>query len=140
MQTFLPFPSFEASAAVLDRERLGKQRLEVKWLLEGRRNSHPAYRMWIGHRKMLARYGVAICDEWIKRGYKDNMRSFFIEKIFDSSLDNEDSLPVWYGGEIHANHRSRLLDKDFSFYSKFGWKEQPIKENYWPVPLLGKNK
>ncbi|MBP2034853.1 hypothetical protein J2Z77_000637 [Streptomyces avidinii] len=29
MQTFLPFPSFDASAAVLDVRRLGKQRGEA---------------------------------------------------------------------------------------------------------------
>jgi len=29
MQTFLPFPDFQQSAAVLDRARLGKQRVEA---------------------------------------------------------------------------------------------------------------
>jgi len=31
MQTFLPYPDFARSAAVLDRQRLGKQRLEARW-------------------------------------------------------------------------------------------------------------
>lgn len=33
MQTFLPYISFEESAACLDYRRLGKQRLEAKQLL-----------------------------------------------------------------------------------------------------------
>lgn len=34
MITFLPYPDFEKSAKVLDRQRLGKQRLEAKQILE----------------------------------------------------------------------------------------------------------
>lgn len=34
MQTFLPYPSFEQSAAVLDRARLGKQRVETLQILQ----------------------------------------------------------------------------------------------------------
>jgi len=33
MQTFLPYPNFDASAAVLDDRRLGKQRVEAKQIL-----------------------------------------------------------------------------------------------------------
>ena len=34
MITFLPYPDFQKSAQVLDRQRLGKQRLEAKQILE----------------------------------------------------------------------------------------------------------
>lgn len=34
MQTFLPYPSFAESAAVLDRQRLGKQRVETLQILQ----------------------------------------------------------------------------------------------------------
>lgn len=34
MQTFLPYPSFSKSAACLDRQRLGKQRIEVAQILK----------------------------------------------------------------------------------------------------------
>lgn len=33
MQTFLPYPDFRATAKVLDRQRLGKQRVETKQIL-----------------------------------------------------------------------------------------------------------
>ena len=55
MQTFLPYPDYAASAKVLDRQRLGKQRVEnlqiIKALLDptyGWQN-HPAVKMWRGH-------------------------------------------------------------------------------------------
>jgi hypothetical protein len=65
VQTFLPLPDFAESAAVLDRQRLGKQRVEVLQLLgalTGQRPgwvNHPAARMWRGHERALARYGLA---------------------------------------------------------------------------------
>ena len=34
MQTFLPYEDFRASARVLDRQRLGKQRVEAKQILQ----------------------------------------------------------------------------------------------------------
>ena len=59
MQTFLPYPDFAASTAVLDDVRLGKQGVEayqiVRTLLEiasGWRH-HPAVRMWRGHTDAL---------------------------------------------------------------------------------------
>lgn len=54
MQTFLPYSSFKDSARVLDRQRLGKQRVEnmqiITALLDpdyGWQN-HPAVNMWRG--------------------------------------------------------------------------------------------
>ena len=51
MQTFLPYPDFEASAAVLDDRRLGTPRVEtyqilraLTWPRYGWKN-HPAVRM-----------------------------------------------------------------------------------------------
>ena len=82
MQTFLPYPDFYESAAVLDRSRLGKQRVEALQLLNsmhperiarGWRN-HPARIMWEGYEEALAFYGVAVSEEWISRGYRDTCR------------------------------------------------------------------
>src|SRR4051794_10899397 len=55
VQTFLPYADFDASAAVLDDRRLGKQRVETMQVLRalvfpsyrGWKN-HPATRMWRG--------------------------------------------------------------------------------------------
>jgi len=144
MQTFLPHTGFHESASCLDRARLGKQRVEVLQLLtalsmkaEGIKSgwqNHPACLMWVGHRYALAAYGIAVCDEWISRGYKDTLRPRLqsILKELESigeSLEN----PAWLGvHEFHASHRARLLMKDPEHYGKFGWVEEPCgPEGYW---------
>lgn len=86
MQTFVPLPDFADTMAVLDRRRLGKQRVETFQILatllriptldgkirDGWRH-HPAVKMWRGHEVSLARYGLAACDAWSSRGHQDNM-------------------------------------------------------------------
>ncbi|MFF1543758.1 MSMEG_6728 family protein [Streptomyces sp. NPDC058291] len=77
MQTFLPYPDFRASALVLDRRRLGKQRVEALQVLRGlvrpgygwRR--HPAVRMWAGYDEALVRYGLEVCRAWCDLGHRD---------------------------------------------------------------------
>ena len=80
MQTFLPFASFSRSAAVLDRARLGKQRVEALQVLRaitlpqyGWRN-HPAARMWRGYLPALTKYALVTADEWIAQGHADTVR------------------------------------------------------------------
>lgn len=52
MQTFLPYPDFAESAHVLDRSRLGKQRVETIQVQRGLVvpgygwRHHPAVKMW----------------------------------------------------------------------------------------------
>lgn len=129
MQTFLPYPNFEQSAKVLDRQRLGKQRVEVLTLLKGGWKNHPASKMWHGHERYLALYGMAICDEWISRGYKDTCR----EKIKFYFERQSGSPPPWLGREdFHASHRSNLLRKSPDYYGKFGWAEGPDLPYVWP--------
>ena len=137
MQTFLPYPDFEASARCLDTKRLGKQRVEVLQILNaltrpdarGWKN-HPATRMWRGHEGALIRYGVVVCNEWRSRGFSDTVG----EKLLAMASAGSDALPVWFGDPpLHASHRSRLLRKDPDHYAQFGWTETPSDENYWPV-------
>ena len=79
MQTFLPYPDFRKSAQSLDNKRLGKQRVEayqiwrvLKGFTKGWRR-HPAVLMWEGYTCFLAMYCNACIDEWVLRGYKNNM-------------------------------------------------------------------
>lgn len=152
MQTFLPYPDFEKSASVLDRQRLGKQRVEAMVLLKIIRDNkkcwanHPIRLMWMKNLEALAYYGVVICDEWIRRGYKDTCR----EKILDLNRELDGSelsvlrqkyvnrddgfLPSWFGDEdFHASHRSNLIRKDETYYSAFGWTEPNDLAYVWPV-------
>jgi hypothetical protein len=134
MQTFVPYPDFALSAKVLDRARLGKQRVETWQIIQsltvqeyGWKN-HPATKMWRGHVAALASYGVAVCDEWIARGYKDSLRP-----RFEALASPQAPLPAWWGRpDVHASHRSRLLEKDASWYGQFGWSDIP-GGYVWPV-------
>lgn len=138
MQTFLPYASFEASARVLDRQRLGKQRVEawqIMLALNGRSKgwvNHPATRMWRGHTEALARYGDAMCFEWIRRGYRDTL----LERFHPFITHNELVLPAWFGDEaLHLSHRSNLVRKDPNYYREY-WSDVPDDLPYvWPVPL-----
>lgn len=122
MQTFLPYPSFEESAKVLDRQRLGKQRIEAAQLLRGLTGTggwtnHPASKMWTGHEGMLAVYGAIICREWVSRGYKDAQLNLFEQWLIE--LPDTGS-PIWIGRKsFHLSHQSNLIRKLPDHYRKF---------------------
>lgn len=137
MQTFLPLPDFKLSASCLDRQRLGKQRVEVLQLLKALSGetkgwaNHPAAKMWSNYKEALISYGVAICDEWIARGYKDTC----LNKIKTYSLREPLVMPHWFGlSAFHQAHRSNLLRKDPEHYGQFGWPEPDDLEYVWPDP------
>lgn len=140
MQTFLPYDDFAESARVLDRQRLGKQRVEVLQLLGALLNdgkagwaNHPAARMWRGHEGLLAYYGIVICNEWISRGYRDTCRGKISAFEPLCSIRTFDP-PPWLGDEaFHASHRSNLLRKDAEWYGQFGWQEPDDLPYVWPV-------
>lgn len=141
MQTFLPYPSYAESARVLDYRRLGKQRVETKQILlamsktTGGWRNHPATKMWRGHEIELCMYGIAMCEEWKRRGYKDSLSEFFMDAFVDFDMDGRDpSPPAWLGDEsIHASHRSNLIRKDPAYYAQFGWGEGADLPYVWPV-------
>lgn len=141
MQTFLPSPNYAESARVLDYRRLGKQRVECKQILlampkdTGGWRNHPATKMWRGYEVELARYGFAMCREWVSRGYQDSLGVFFSGLVLDYLADGRNpEPPAWLGDEqIHASHRSNLLRKDPVFYGRYGWAESADLPYIWPV-------
>jgi hypothetical protein len=137
MQTFLPYQDFLRSAKVLDRQRLGKQRVEVLQLLRaisdgGAWSNHPAAKMWRCNTNALVLYGLIMCNEWQTRGYLDTC----YDKISEHTTPGIGCvMPSWLGDEaFHASHRSNLLRKDPSHYGKFGWSEPPDLPYIWPQP------
>lgn len=121
VNTFLPYADFIQSAKALDYRRLGKQRVEAWQILNALLGNskgwtnHPATNMWRGHERSLCEYGIAICDEWIRRGYKDTMRERFI--AMHSQLPNT-GLPEFIGDlEFHVSHQSNLKRKDADHYT-----------------------
>ena len=139
MQTFVPYADIRESAKVLDRQRLGKQRVEVLQIAkalsgqtQGWRN-HPATKMWENNLAGLIAYGVAVCDEWTSRGYKDTCR----EKMTAICLPDANDMPLWWGDEaVHASHRSNLLRKSEEYYRQFGWEEEIDMPYVWPSEMV----
>jgi len=148
MQTFLPLPGFRRSAAVLDNKRLGKQRVECKQILlclgvpvgehlpgKSSWRNHPAVRMWLGYELPLAVYAAVMCQEWRRRGFKDTLYPQFIAAYQERDAAGcGKKYPPWFGDSgFHASHRSNLLRKDYTHYSKFGWREQTDLPYLWPT-------
>jgi hypothetical protein len=131
MQTFLPYPSFHYSACVLDRLRLGKQRVEAYQILRALRGetrgwvNHPATRMWRGYETALEQYLRCCILVWTERGYRNTI----------VLPDKRDFVaPPWVGDPaVHASHRSNLLRKMPEHYGRFGWTEPPDLPYTWPV-------
>lgn len=134
MQTFLPYADFARSAKVLDYRRLGKQRVETLQLLKalstgGAWSNHPAATMWRGYSDALVLYGLAVCKEWVSRGYKDTCT----DKIAAYQVYKTVILPSWLGNEaFHSAHRSNLLRKAPDYYSQFNWQEPDNLPYIWP--------
>ena len=147
MQTFLPHKDFSESAKSLDMKRLGKQRVECLQLLnsikadkEGKDykgwKNHPCRDMWYlpgrhDYTNALVDYGIAVCEVWSSRGYKDTC----LEKISAHYKPNEpDIRPEWLGREdIHKSHRSMLIQKKPEYYRP-QWPSEDINLEYvWPI-------
>ena len=132
MQTFLPYKSFSESLKSLDWRRLGKQRVEAFQVLNvllGRTNTkgwinHPITKMWAGYENALKQYLNECIDEWVSRGYNNNMEY--------EVIDGDVVYPQWLGNDLfHSSHRANLLRKDKEFYSKFCWNEDSDNPYAW---------
>lgn len=137
VQTFLPYSNFLDSAYVLDRQRLGKQRVEAKQILlalDGTSKgwvNHPAVKMWRGYEGALAFYGAVVCAMWAERGYVDNLLPFFGER-----MTNDFVVPPWLGDEdFHRSHQSNLVRKDPAHYGPLFPGVPDDLEYVWPTAL-----
>ena len=154
MQTFLPYRSFIKSARCLDRQRLGKQRVEGYQILRTLMgisfgwSNHPATRMWRNYEPALYLYTQTCIDAWVERGYKNTIvlpvPSFKLgypmppwlgdDRLHSSHRSN----PVSYTHLtlptiLHSSHRANLLRKLPAHYSTYGWTDDPAAPYYWPV-------
>lgn len=140
MQTFLPYADFHQSVSCLDMKRLGKQRVETMQVLnillsrtesKGWRN-HPVTLMWQGYEAALQCYQNVTIEEWMRRGYKNNIK---LEEISSDII-----MPPWFGDyEFHRSHRSNLLRKNYEYYSQF-FDEPNDLEYVWPNKVNEKDK
>ena len=126
MQTFLPHSDYYVCARVLDRKRLGKQRVEAYQILrviEASQNdkrvawsNHPAVQLWMQHPFWLVLYLEIMMEEWDRRGYRNSLMNDHLpemKKLFPYS-----NMPPEFSTELHESHVSVLLQKDFEHYSK----------------------
>lgn len=152
MQTFLPYPVFADSAAVLDSRRLGKQRVEALQVLRGLIRPgygwrhHPAVRMWTGYEEALVRYGLEVCREWTARGRRDTCAATLVADFADfaahrrrtdvrgqAELGAAGELPDWLGDPaFHLSHRSALVTKDPDHYGDVFPDVPPGLPYVWP--------
>jgi hypothetical protein len=138
MQTFLPYPSFSASAECLDNQRLGKQRVECMQILKAISTpsygwqSHPAVQMWRGYEASLKRYSLVICAIWMERGFNDTC----FEKIAAMPVPDGPAYPHWRGDDaFHRSHKSNLIRKRPDIYRPL-WPNIPDDLPYlWPNGL-----
>ena len=150
MQTFLPYADFARSAAVLDRTRLGKQRVEAIQVVRaltiptyGWRH-HPAALMWRGHLEALGAYSFAIVDEWTRQGYADTCAATIAADLetagvtdvrTQAELDAADALPSWLGNpDFHRAHQSALVRKDPEHYGPLFPGVPDDLPYVWPPP------
>jgi hypothetical protein len=133
MITFVPYNDPVMCAKALDYRRLGKQRVEayqiwraLNGLSKGWIN-HPATQMWKGHTCFLAVYCNAMIDEWIARGYRNNM----------ARLPHcSNSKPPWWWGwsPIHLSHQASLNRKKPDYY-QFEVGEYASFGYVWPTKV-----
>jgi hypothetical protein len=139
MQTFLPYPDFFDSAKVLDRQRLGKQRVENLQIMDAIVNgrgyvNHPAVHMWRGYEYALLDYQDAVVSEWMSRGYKDTCWIKTLRIFTQLEEVAHYCLPPWVGDfEFHRSHQSNLMRKDPVHYGRIFPTVPDDLEYIWPA-------
>lgn len=151
VQTFLPFGAdYAAAAAVLDRQRLLKQRVETLQILnslagvsKGWQN-HPAVRQWRGHEAALLDYQRVVCDEVIRRGYQDTCWEKSVA-VVEQLAPADDQAPEWLTDErLAITHQASLYRKLPDHYAGFAHSAEIYRDYvccdrcnyYWPSHLL----
>jgi hypothetical protein len=149
MQTFLPYPDFAESAAVLDSKRLGKQRVEALQVLRAVTRltygwkRHPAVRMWVGYAEGVGAYGTVMCLEWVSRGNGDTVAGTIGVDLAAAGLPSVPrtqheltrayALPEWIGDHrVHVSHQAALVRKDPAFYGPLFPDADPQMPYFWP--------
>jgi hypothetical protein len=146
VQTFLPYSDFDASARVLDRARLGKQRVETLQVMRALVvpgygwQHHPVVAMWRGYRPALMAYQAATCAAWTDLGFADTCLPKTLEALelvpsdAEAYRSGDFELPPWMGRpEIHRSHRSKLIAKAPEFYRHLFPDDPPGLDYVWPV-------
>lgn len=133
MQVFMPYTTIIQSVRCLDDKRLGKQRIEIKYMLEMMygmwpERKHPVVEMWEDYTIFLHTMYCQTVGEWEARGNKNTLprQLEFIHGIL--------IIPPWLEDYTYQ-YKALLLYKYYDFYSKeFGTNIEPISK----IPYLTK--
>ncbi len=77
--------------------------------------------MWKGYEYALCIYSMAICHEWIKRGFKDTYLKKFndIYEKYSRNWKNRDK-PDWcFDEKLHLAHQTFLVEEFSEHYLKY---------------------
>ena len=107
----------EDTFSILDSKRLGKQRIEAQTIiktLDGQGSGYlvslPIVRMWSEHVEALKYYFNCCVDEWVSRGYKNNLEKYELKGI--------PVFPFWFSNkQVHESMKASLLRKNEEYYS-----------------------
>lgn len=122
--------NYQTTAKLLDRQRLQKQRMEAKAILEALYSlyvwdgtswivnptpkgwsHHSATRMWFGYTDSLMNYFNIMTHEWISRGYNNTML------LYNPDPERMKNQPSWtYWKPLHYSHMASLMRKDTTLY------------------------
>ena len=149
MQTFLPYPDFERTARVLDRTRLGKQRVECIQIVRALTRPtygwqhHPAVLMWRGHLEALGRYALTCCTTWTDQGFADTCAATIALDLAEAGVTSvrsqpelaaADELPRCLGDPaFHRSHQAALVRKDPEHYGPLFPGVPADLEYVWPT-------
>ncbi len=131
MNVFMPYPDLRKSVECLDPRRLGNQVYrEGLTLIRGGWSRHPAALIWADHKRALTQYCLFGLEELERRGrfyphHKEAFQKYLLE-FADTGLPD-----IVKDDRFCARHRAALLFKDFDYYKRFGWTEEPKIEYIW---------
>ncbi len=89
-------------------------------------SNHSAVKMWKGHEAALQRYTMAMCEEWIGRGYN----STIVPEVSSYDFDDCDD-PIW-DPLLHLSHQSNLVRKLPEYYCSFFPNVPDNLKYFWP--------
>lgn len=136
MITYLPYPNYDQTAAVLDSSTLGAARGWTRFILrvvtghEKAFQHHPSTLMWLGYAESLSNYGCALHDE-------HNRRGLAADPLIDFEYYPEAVKPPWLGDRsLHLSHQSNLLRKLPAHYAQHFPKVSTGLEYHWPIRVV----
>ncbi len=134
MQIFMPFSDVVSSLKSLDNKRLGKQRVEARWIIDiiqgiKQGQNHPIIGMYRNYLPALIYYYNTCLEEFAARGYHN-------DKLQPIPL-NEDCIvfPWFWNDEIILDRQKAILVfKDPTYYTPSkGFDVEPVERCFYII-------